>query len=230
MSNKTIAELRGVTKKYQVGETEIQALNNVNFSVSKGDFIVVAGPSGSGKSTFLNILGSIDKPTSGTILFNGTDITHLNLESLHQLRLNKIGFVFQSFNLVPVLTAYENVELPLLFKNISKKEIKERVTTVLEKVGLQDRMDHLPARLSGGQKQRVAIARALVGSPELIIADEPTANLDRKTAISIMELIGRLNEEDRVTIIVASHDPYVIEKAKAKIVIQDGKILKEALV
>ncbi|MCR6641579.1 MAG: ATP-binding cassette domain-containing protein [Sporocytophaga sp.] len=129
----SIAELRGVTKKYQVGETEILALNNVYFNVTKGDFIVVAGPSGSGKSTFLNILGSIDKPTSGNIIFNGSDITHVNLEALHQLRLNKIGFVFQSFNLVPVLTAYENVELPLLFKNISKKEIKERVTTVLEK-------------------------------------------------------------------------------------------------
>jgi putative ABC transport system ATP-binding protein len=226
----SIAELRGVTKKYQVGETEILALNNVYFNVTKGDFIVVAGPSGSGKSTFLNILGSIDKPTSGNIIFNGSDITHVNLEALHQLRLNKIGFVFQSFNLVPVLTAYENVELPLLFKNISKKEIKERVTTVLEKVGLQDRMDHLPARLSGGQKQRVAIARALVGNPELIIADEPTANLDRKTAISIMELITQLNEADKVTIIVASHDPYVIERAKAKIVIQDGKIFKEELV
>ncbi len=228
--DKTVVELKEVTKKYTVGESDILALNNVDFKLTQGEFIVVAGPSGSGKSTFLNILGSIDKPTSGSIFFDGKDISAISLNDLHQLRLYKIGFVFQSFNLVPVLSAYENVELPLLFKNLSKKELRERVNHVLHKVGLSDRSHHLPAKLSGGQKQRVAIARALAGSPELIIADEPTANLDRKTAASIMDLIAELNEKEQVSIVVSTHDPYVIERAKSKLLIQDGKIFKEELV
>lgn len=225
-----IAQFKEVTKRYLVGETEIYALNKAQYDFRKGDYIVVAGPSGSGKSTFLNILGCIDKPTSGRVVFEGRDITDVPLENLNQLRLEKIGFVFQSFNLVPVLSAYENVELPLLFKGLSKKEVKERVEAVMKKVGLEDRMDHLPARLSGGQRQRVAIARALAGSPDLIIADEPTANLDRKTSGSIIDLLAALNQNDKVTIVMASHDPDIIETAKTKIVIQDGKIKEEQLV
>jgi putative ABC transport system ATP-binding protein len=228
--DKTIVELKGVTKKYTVGDTDILALNAVNFKLFESAFMVVAGPSGSGKSTFLNILGSIDKPTEGSVIFDGTDITDVPLKDLHNLRLYKIGFVFQSFNLVPVLTAYENVELPLLFKNHSKKELKEQVTYMLHKVGLDDRMHHLPAKLSGGQKQRVAIARALAGNPKLIIADEPTANLDRKTAASIIDLISDLNSTDNVSIVVATHDPYVIERAKSKLIIEDGKIFNDELV
>ena len=220
-------ELKNIFKIYHLGGTQINALDDLTYTVKKGEFVIIAGPSGSGKSTFLNLVGCVDKPTHGKIIFQGEDITDMPLEHLNDLRLNKIGFIFQSFNLVPVLTAYENVELPLTFSSMSKKEIKERTEYVLERVGLADRMDHMPANLSGGQRQRVAIARALVANPSLIIADEPTASLDRKTADSVLELLTSLNEEDQVTIILASHDENVIKRAKTRLNIQDGKILKE---
>ena len=223
-------KFKNITKLYHLGDAEIRALDGVSYSVNAGDFTVVAGPSGSGKSTFLNILGCIDKPTSGQLLFQERDITGIPLEDLNDLRLRQIGFIFQSFNLIPVLSTYENVELPLLFTSMKKDQIRERVEYVLQKVGLADRMHHLPANLSGGQRQRVAIARALAGNPSLIIADEPTASLDRKTSRSVIDLLSTLNEKDNVTVVLASHDPDIIERAKTKLHIQDGKLVKNEFV
>ena len=224
MKNNVLIELKEVSKKYQLGDTEINALDKVNYIVNKGDYIVVAGPSGSGKSTLLNMIGCIDQPTIGEIFFDKIEITKHNLEDLNNLRLLNIGFIFQSFNLIPVLSVYENVELPLLFRNMCKRKIRERVEYVLKKVGLGDRGKHFPSNLSGGQRQRVAIARALVGEPNLIIADEPTANLDRITAQNIIELLKALNKDDNVTIIIASHDDNVIRQTSQVITIEDGKI------
>jgi len=220
----TIADLIDVSKRYCLGETEVHALKRVNCSISNGDFIVIAGPSGSGKSTLLNIVGCIDKPTDGRVMVDGEDVTSLSFEQLTAIRLHKLGFVFQSFNLVPVLTAYENIELPLLFKGLPESEIRERVTSVLNRVGLGDRMDHMPAKLSGGQRQRVAIARALAGRPRLILADEPTANLDSKTGADIIALLSDLNQHEGVTIVIATHDSAIIQKAKTVITITDGEI------
>jgi putative ABC transport system ATP-binding protein len=223
----SFVQFKDVSKIYHLGGVDIYALDCLNYSINKGDFTIIAGPSGSGKSTFLNLLGCIDKPTSGNIFFEDRNITHIPLEDLKELRLNKIGFIFQSFNLVPVLTAYENVELPLLFSALSKNEIKDRTNHVLERVGLSDRIHHMPSNLSGGQRQRVAIARALVGQPSLIIADEPTASLDSKNAESVLDLLTKLNEEDQVTIVLASHDSKVISRAKNKLYLSDGKIVEQ---
>jgi len=221
----SFVQFKDVSKIYHLGGVDIYALDSLNYSINKGDFTIIAGPSGSGKSTFLNLLGCIDKPTSGNVFFEDRDITNIALEDLKELRLKKIGFIFQSFNLVPVLTAYENVELPLLFSSLNKNEIKERTNHVLERVGLSDRIYHMPSNLSGGQRQRVAIARALVGQPSLIIADEPTASLDSKNAESVLDLLTKLNEEDQVTIVLASHDSKVISRAKNTLYLSDGKIV-----
>lgn len=225
----SFVEFKNISKIYHLGGTEIKALSNVSYSFNTGDFVIIAGPSGSGKSTFLNILGCIDKPTAGQLFFEKEDITQTPLENLNDLRLKKFGFIFQSFNLVPVLTAYENVELPLLFTTNNKREIKQRVEYVLEKVGLSNRMKHFPANLSGGQRQRVAIARALVCNPSLIIADEPTASLDQKTAASVIDLLTDLNKEEKTTIILASHDQNIIERARVKLQMQDGVIVNKKI-
>jgi len=219
-----LVQCKSISKKYQLGEISVTALDTIQLEINEGDFTVISGPSGSGKSTLLNLLGCIDKPSSGEIIFEGTDITHVPLESLYDLRLNKFGFIYQSFNLVPVLSAYENVELPLIFKLDDKDNIKSQVLHSLEIVGLGDRTHHQPAKLSGGQRQRVAIARALAGNPKIIIADEPTANLDSKNSEAIIELLLSLNKTKNVTVIVASHDPIVIERAKNRIEIRDGKV------
>lgn len=223
MSNKALVKFNGVSKVYQLGETAVHALNHISISINEGDFAVISGPSGSGKSTLLNILGCIDKPTSGQVSVNGIDITAAPLESLYDLRLNTFGFVYQSFNLVPVLTAFENVELPLIFK-ASNEDRKAQILKALSAVGLADRVKHRPNKLSGGQRQRVAIARAIVGNPKILIADEPTANLDSKTSESIIELLQDLNENHGVTVIVASHDPIVIKKARQHLEVCDGEI------
>ncbi len=215
-----------ISRKYLLDKTEIHALDNLSYSVAKKDFLVIAGPSGSGKTTLLNIIGCIDKPTSGTILFEGDDITNVSLDKLNHLRLNHIGFIFQSFNLVPVLTAFENIELPLLFKGIDNKTIKQLAEKFLQRVGIADKMNQRPANLSGGQRQRLAIARALAGNPSLIVADEPTASLDRKNAESIIELMRELNNEFGVTVVIASHDQMVIEHAKTKLFIRDGRMVE----
>ena len=219
-----VAILKEVTKYYRLGDVLITALSDVNFSLQEGDFVVLAGPSGSGKSTVLHLLGCIDKPDKGRIMVDNTDTTEISLENLTTLRKEKIGFIFQSFNLIPVLTAYENVELPLLFTEMKALEIKNRVKDVLRKVGLHDRMNHYPSKLSGGQQQRVAIARALAGHPRLILADEPTANLDSKTGTDILDLLLNLNKEEKVTILIATHDPIIIDKENKIINIKDVNI------
>lgn len=220
-----IAELKGVSKYYLLGETKISALHEIDYSCRTGDFIVIAGPSGSGKSTLLNILGCIDKPSQGSVILEDEDTTSLSFEQLTSIRRNKLGFIFQNFNLVPVLTAYENVELPLLFRDLPATEIESRVTHVLDRVGLGNRANHLPAKLSGGQRQRVAIARALAGNPRIMLADEPTANLDSKTAEEIINLLVDLNQKEHCTIVVATHDPAIVRKAQTVLTIQDGKIV-----
>ncbi len=225
MNESVVAKLTDVSKYYGNGEGRIAALDNISFNVKKGDFIVLAGLSGSGKSTLLHLLGCIDKPDKGQIIIDGQDTTMMNLEQLAPVRMEKIGFVFQSFNLVPVLTAYENVELPLLFKGLDRKKIKNRVNEILDELGLQERKGHFPGEMSGGQQQRVAIARALVTSPAIVLADEPTANLDSKTGADIVNLLVELNEKKNITVVLASHDSVVLDRIKNIVTIKDGKII-----
>ena len=209
----TLVEVKNVTKVYTRDTMEIPVLQNISLDVPEGEFLALMGPSGSGKTTLLNLISGIDKPTAGSIVVAGTDIATLNESALAKWRSHHIGFVFQFYNLLPVLTAYENVELPLLLTNLSKKEKKERVEMVLKVVGLEDRMDHYPKQLSGGQQQRVAIARAIVSDPTVIIGDEPTGDLDRKSAEEILILLSRLNSEFKKTIIMVTHDPHAAESA-----------------
>jgi putative ABC transport system ATP-binding protein len=209
----TLVEVKNVTKVYRRDTLEIPVLQNISLEVPEGEFLALMGPSGSGKTTLLNLISGIDQPTGGSIVIAGTDIAKLNESELAKWRSRNIGFVFQFYNLLPVLTAYENVELPLLLTNLSSKEKKERVEAVLRVVGLEDRMDHYPRQLSGGQQQRVAIARAVVTDPTLLIGDEPTGDLDRKSAEEILTLLSRLNSEFKKTIIMVTHDPHAAESA-----------------
>lgn len=209
----SLVEVQNVTKVYKRDTMEIPVLQNISLSVPEGEFLALMGPSGSGKTTLLNLISGIDQPTSGSIVVQGTDISKLSEGALAKWRSHNIGFVFQFYNLLPVMTAYENVELPLLLTNLSKKQKKERVEMVLKVVGLEDRMDHYPRQLSGGQQQRVAIARAIVTDPTLIIGDEPTGDLDRKSAEEILILLGRLNSEFKKTIVMVTHDPHAAESA-----------------
>jgi len=226
-SSEILVQVENISRNYYLDKTEVCALDNVSFQICRGDFVVLAGPSGSGKTTLLNVIGCIDKPTLGKVVFEGMDITDTPLEKLNHLRLKKIGFIFQTFNLIPVLTAFENIELPLLFKGYDQKTIKDLVGKYLERVGLSDKRDQRPSTLSGGQRQRLAIARALAGSPLLIVADEPTASLDRKNATSIIELLRELNGEFAVTVVLASHDPMVIEHSKTKLFMRDGRVVSK---
>ncbi len=209
-----LVQVKNVAKVYKRDTMEIPVLQNISLDVPEGEFLALMGPSGSGKTTLLNLISGIDKPTSGSIIVAGTDIAKLSESALAKWRSHNIGFVFQFYNLMPVLTAYENVELPLLLTNLSKKEKKERVEMVLKVVGLADRMDHYPKQLSGGQQQRVAIARAVVSDPTLIIGGEPTGDLDRKSAEEILILLERLNQEFKKTIIMVTHDPHAAERAR----------------
>lgn len=219
--------MKNVSKSYGTYANEVNALIDINLSFSKGEITVLAGPSGSGKSTLLHLLGCIDKPDNGQIIIGGVDTTAKTLEQLSSLRLEKIGFVFQTFNLLPVLTAYENVELPLLFSGRDKTSVKRRVDEVLEMVGLHDRKTHFPREMSGGQQQRVAIARALVTSPALILADEPTANLDSRTGEGIIDLLLELNTRENATVVVSSHDSVVLDRIEKIIHLLDGRVLPE---
>jgi putative ABC transport system ATP-binding protein len=209
----TLVEIKNVTKVYRRDTLEIPVLQNISLDVPEGEFLALMGPSGSGKTTLLNLISGIDQPTGGSIVIAGTDIAKLNESDLAKWRSRNIGFVFQFYNLLPVLTAYENVELPLLLTNLTTKQKKERVEAVLRVVGLEDRMDHYPRQLSGGQQQRVAIARAVVTDPTLLIGDEPTGDLDRKSAEEILTLLSRLNTEFKKTIIMVTHDPHAAESA-----------------
>ena len=224
MNNTVIARLVDVSKYYGNGAARVKALDKVNLSLCRGDIVVLVGLSGSGKSTLLHLLGCIDKQDEGNIIIDGIDTSSMSLEKLTPLRLNKIGFVFQSFNLIPVLTAYENIELPLLFKGLDKQAINERVNQVLDEVGLQDRKKHYPREMSGGQQQRVAIARALAGKPSIVLADEPTANLDSKTGEGILDLLLKLNQQKKSTLVISSHDSVVLDRIKSVVNIRDGKV------
>ncbi len=217
-------ELQRVSKEYQLGKTTISALNGVSASVEQGEFLSVVGPSGSGKSTLLNLIGALDRPTSGHVVINETDISGMKDKQLARLRRVNIGFIFQSFNLIPVLSVYHNVEFPLLLMKIKKSERRERVKSILENVGLTNRTKHKTEELSGGQRQRVAIARALVTNPRIILSDEPTANLDSKTGNEILDLMQKLNEEKKVTLIYATHDTSIVSRAKRVINLLDGEI------
>jgi len=224
MNNTVIARLVDVSKYYGNGAARVKALDKVNLSLCRGDIVVLVGLSGSGKSTLLHLLGCIDKQDEGNIIIDGIDTSSMSLEKLAPLRLHKIGFVFQSFNLIPVLTAYENIELPLLFKGLDKLAINERVNQVLDEVGLQDRKKHYPREMSGGQQQRVAIARALAGKPSIVLADEPTANLDSKTGEGILDLLLNLNQQKKSTLVISSHDSVVLDRIKSVVNIRDGKV------
>jgi len=211
-------------KEYHLGQTTVPALRGVNIDVEKGEYLCVAGPSGAGKSTFLNLIGLLDRPTGGTINFDGVDIQTLNRKLFHRFRRDRIAFIFQSFNLVPVLNAYENIEFPLLIQKVDAAERKRRIDAMTEEVGIREWLNHKPDELSGGQRQRVAIARALVTKPEVIIADEPTANLDSVTGRTILELLRRLNKEEHTTFIIASHDHTLMDGADRIIRIVDGQV------
>jgi len=209
-----IVKVVNVSKSYYRDVLEIPVLHDINLDVHEGQFMALMGPSGSGKTTLLNLLAGIDQPTAGTLSVAGEDISHLNEGDLAKWRARHIGFVFQFYNLMPVLTAFENVELPLLLTSLSRRERKEHVEAALSIVGLADRMDHYPRQLSGGQEQRVAIARAIVSDPTLILADEPTGDLDKQSAEEILTLLSRLNTEYKKTIIMVTHDPRAAETAQ----------------
>jgi putative ABC transport system ATP-binding protein len=226
-----IVEIRNVSKYYSLGGETVKALDDVSLSVNKGDFVAIIGPSGSGKSTLMNMIGCLDVPDSGEYLLDGKNVFSLKQKQLAEVRNQKIGFIFQSFNLLPKQSAYENVELPLLYRGMNNHNRKEVAMSALGKVGLAERAGHKPTELSGGQQQRVAIARALAGNPPILLADEPTGALDSKTGIEVMNLIKELNHLGH-TIILITHDLEIAKQAKRVIRIQDGKISerREALV
>ena len=221
----TVIETRQLTKEYIRDEFHVVALKNVNMIVSRGEFVALMGPSGSGKSTLLHLTAAMDRPTDGEILVLGQDLRALSERAVAQWRNEHIGFVFQSFNLIPVLTAIENVELPLKLTNLKKKERMEHAATALKLVGLADRMRHLPRQLSGGQEQRVAIARAIVTDPDLLLADEPTGNLDAASAQEVLTLLSRLNKEFRKTIVMVTHDPTAATFATKLHHLEKGELL-----
>lgn len=222
-----IAELKEVSKIYNLGKTKLEALRNVQFTIDEGEFISIVGPSGCGKTTLLNIIGCIDKPTSGKLFFDGKDVTALTDNQEAENRLEKIGFIFQSFNLVSVLTMYENIEIPLILAKIPKKERKRRIDHLIELVDLQQFVKHKPDELSGGQRQRVAIARALVNKPRLIIADEPTANLDSVSGDRILEAMQEMNRKEKVTCIFSTHNQEILRFASRIIQLKDGCIISD---
>lgn len=214
-----------ISKTYTLGKTEVQALRGITLDIAPGEFTAISGPSGSGKTTLLNLLGLIDSPTAGRVFLEGAEVKYNGLTKLHSIRLEKLGFIFQTFNLIPVLSAYENVEYPLLLAKKTSSQRKEMVEKVLHEVKLWEYRKHKPNELSGGQRQRVAIARALVNRPRLILADEPTANIDSATASEILDLMRTLNEEDKVTFLFSTHDPVVMQYAKRLVKLHDGVIV-----
>jgi len=221
-----IVETEELTKVYRKGKLEIVALHDVNLRVSKGDIICVMGPSGSGKTTLLNMIGGLDKPTKGKVVVDMVDITRLNESQLASYRLEKIGFIFQFYNLFPVLTAFENVELPLILAKKPKEERKNKVSQLLEIVGMTERAHHKPDELSGGEQQRIAIARALANDPALILADEPTGDLDSENATMFMNLVKELNKKYSQTFLIVTHDPLVVQECSEIYMIRDGKLEK----
>ena len=219
-------EIKQINKTFKPSkEVEVVALRDVNLDIKQGDFVVFSGPSGSGKTTLLNIIGGLDDATSGEVILDGQLLTGLSEAELSEIRRDHIGFVFQAYNLIPVLTAMENIEYVMKLQGRSEQECNDRSLDVARKLGIDTLLDKLPNQLSGGQQQRVAVARAVAATPKLILADEPTANLDSKNAASLMDMMQRLNEEEGVTIIFSSHDPLVIGKAKHSVVLKDGEVI-----
>lgn len=224
---KTIIEICDIYKTYTESEIEVHAVNGINLKIEQGEFTAIVGPSGSGKTTLLNMLGGLDSPTKGNIIVDGIDLSNLSSSKLIDYRMKHIGFVFQSYNLIPVLTAIENVEFVMNLQGINKKERLERSTQLLIDVGLGDRINSRPAHLSGGQQQRVAVARALASKPRFILADEPTANLDSVSTENLLDIMLNLNEKENATFIFSTHDQRVVNKAKRVITIEDGKIISD---
>jgi putative ABC transport system ATP-binding protein len=227
MSTSPVVKLENAEKIYKFGSVSINALKSVSIEAGKGEFIVIMGPSGSGKTTLLNLIGALDKPSKGKVFVDGKDLTALTEGELTKIRRSKIGFIFQFYNLVPVLSAIENVELPMLIAGVSKEEREKRTLELLKSVGLAHRANHRPDELSGGEQQRVAIARALANKPSIILADEPTGDLDTKSGVEIIKLLRELCKKENVTVIAVTHDPIVTELANRLIVIRDGKILED---
>ncbi len=220
-------ELAGITKTYTMGENQVTALNNVNLSIKEHEFVSIIGPSGSGKSTLMNILGCLDIPSSGSYVLDGSEVSEMHDDELAEIRNKKIGFIFQKYNLLPKLSAVENVELPLLYQGIKPSDIRNRAMESLKNVGLLDKMSHRPSELSGGQQQRVAIARALATKPSLLLADEPTGALDSKTGKEVMEILKSLNADYGNTIVLITHDNNLAIQAKRMVRIQDGEITED---
>jgi putative ABC transport system ATP-binding protein len=226
----SVVDLVDVKKNYMLGETRVEALRGVSLQIDRGEFLAIAGPSGAGKSTILNMIGCIDTPSEGKVLIDGQEVEELNDTELTRIRRNKIGFIFQSFNLIAVLNVYENIEFPLLLqRSPSKREREQAVRRVIEEVGLADRIYNKPSELSGGQRQRVAIARALVTRPLIVLADEPTANLDSETGHRIVDLMRQINETEKTTFIFSTHDSHIMEHARRVVSIRDGRFTGEEL-
>jgi putative ABC transport system ATP-binding protein len=225
--NQTVIDAHNISKVYNPKTIPVYAVNNVHLHLAKGEFTALVGPSGSGKTTLLNLIGGLDRPDQGKILINGTDITKLSSSQLVKFRLNNIGFVFQSYNLIPVLTARENAEFIMLLQGIAKSERDARIEQLFRQVGLEGLQNRRPSGLSGGQQQRVAVARALASKPQFILADEPTANLDSKSASNLLDIMSKLNEEEHMTFIFSTHDQRVIERAKRVITLVDGSIVSD---
>lgn len=224
MSN-TLVEIKNLVKSYTRGDQDVPVLRDITLNIERGDFISLMGPSGSGKSTLLNLIAGIDKPTRGILRIDGEDISQLSEGDLADWRASNIGFIFQFYNLMPVLTAYENVELPLLLTNLSRSERRERIEMTLNMVGLSDRMDHYPNELSGGQQQRVAIARAIVTDPTILVCDEPTGDLDKQSASDVLSMLKELNNTLGKTIIMVTHDAHAAEAAKRLVHLEKGELL-----
>jgi putative ABC transport system ATP-binding protein len=224
----SVIELQDVTRVYKIGEVETPALRGVNLDIGEGEFSAIVGPSGSGKTTMLQLMGCLDRPSSGSVTINGQDVTRLKPNQRADLRKGTIGFVFQFFALIPGLSAYENVELPLLLTGEKGRQRRERVNELLEAVGLSDRAHHRPDQMSGGEQQRVAIARALATHPVLVLADEPTANLDTENGRQVMEIMQRLNTETGTTFVFATHDPRVIPFARRTVELRDGRVTENS--
>jgi len=222
-----LIRLTNVNKSYRLGRVLVRALDGVDLDVDRGDFLALAGPSGSGKTTLLNLIGCIDKPNGGRVVIDGVDVTAVPLHRLAATRRDALGYIFQTFNLIPVLTAYENVEYPLLLQNVGRRERDARVRRWLDQVGIAAQAKQRPDQLSGGQRQRVAIARAMVAEPKLVLADEPTANLDSDTAAHILDLLAKLNNETGTTFVFATHDPAVMSRAQRCVRLRDGRSAEE---
>lgn len=227
-TNNSLIQARGLDKAYRRAGEEIHVLQNLSLDVDKGEFVAFMGPSGSGKTTLLNLLGGLDVPTRGSITVAGDEITHMSSNKLTEWRARHVGFIFQMYNLIPVLTAFQNVELPLLLTKLSKAERKKHVETALSVVGLSDRMNHYPRQLSGGQEQRVAIARAIVADPTFLLCDEPTGDLDRKSADEILGILTQLSKEHSKTILMVTHDPMAAERAQATLQLNKGVLVEGA--